>query len=403
MMSRIERLEGFLRRHWWLIAALLGVGIIARFAIMARGHNFDLDSWQLVADIAGNNGNVYAETYRYNYGPIWFEILRIFDWVAQLFPHPELAFRICIVGILTAADIGIWYILKRRFGLVAGFLFFLNPISVIITGYHNQFDTLAILCALAAVLVYGEAKGGFSRRKMWGLVILGAALSVKHVFFLFPLWLAVRETGWRQKLVTLALPIGIFLLTFVPFVAEGHVGIAHNVFGYASFNNAPFWFGAVPEFIQYLVNAKILFFGALIVFAFIMRKRPALESLLMYSIVLVVFSPSIANQYLAIVCAGIAAFPNVFFGLYTIFSTFMLSMSAAGLHSNAPKRLLPGSLETSLTAEATYRAYDIPLLMLTLGLLWHFQRARIKAGTKKVVRWVVGEIAHQLKSLKLRG
>jgi len=400
MKHYLDKTESFLKRHKWWVYGLLAVGVVLRFAMMKRGHNFDMESWRLSADITAHHGNVYAETYRYNYGPIWFEILHVLDRIAQWMSNPYHAFRALVVGVLTLADLGIWYLLRKRFGYIAGFLFFLNPISIIITGYHNQFDTLAIFTALAAVMVYGEEKGGMTRRKWWGLVLLGLSLTVKHVFFLFPLWLAVRQKGWREKFIVLGVPIGIFLLSFLPFVAEGHAGIIKNVFGYASFNNAPFWFTALPQFVQAVVSIKVLFFGALIVFALIMRKRPVVESLLIYTIVLVVFSQAIANQYLAIVCAAIAAFPNVFYVLYTLFGTLMLSISAAGLNSNKLRDALPSPVGNSLAAEATYRAYDIPLFMLTLGLLWYFQRERVVAAVYFVGRWIRAEFRYQLKSLK---
>ncbi len=401
MMPIINKAERLLQKWKWLIILLLIAGVGARFVVMLRGYNFDLESWRLVADIMSHGGNVYAETYRYNYGPIWFEILHVLNWFAQLFHNPELMFRVLMVSVLTAADIGIWYLLKRKFGLIAGFLFFLNPLSIIITGYHNQFDTLAIFCAMAAITVYGDTKGGFSRRKLAGLALLGCALSIKHIFFLFPLWLAVRETGLWQKVVSMVLPIGIFLGMFLPFVADGFGGIAQNVFGYVSFNNAPFWFMAVPQVLQSILSAKVLFFGALILFAFIMRKRPLMESLLVYTLVLLVFSPSIANQYVAIASAAIAVFPNIFFGLYVLLTVIVLAMSDAGLHLNALKQLLPGPFAHSLsTEEAAHRAYDLPILMMSIGLLWHFQRKRVVDASKKCVAWVKREAQRQWKLFK---
>lgn len=380
--------------------ALLGFGIIARFAVMTRGYNFDFDSWNIVADIASQGGNVYAETFRYNYGPIWFEVLRIIDSVAAWLPDPQTSFRILIVCLLTLADLGIWFLLRKRFGLIAGFLFFLNPISIIITGYHNQFDNLAILAALAAVMVYGEDKGSLSRRKILGLVLLGLSLAVKHLFFLFPLWLAVRQKGWKEKLVVLAVPLGIFLLSLLPYAIEGHEGMMKNVFGYISFNNAPSWSAVLPQFLQAIVSAKVLFFAVLVVMAFAMRKRPLIEAVLIYTIVLVVFSPAIANQYLAIVCAAIAVFPNALFGLYALLSTLMLAMSGAGLHSATLKDKLPEPLSNPLTAETTFRAYDLPILALGAGLLWYFQRKNITTGAKKIINWAGSEIRHQLESFR---
>ena len=387
-----QRVERFLKQHAWVIYALLGVGIVARFAVMLRGHNFDMDSWRIVADITNHHGNVYAETYRYNYGPVWFELLHIMDRLAQLFPSPYHAFRALIVAVLTLADIGIWALLKRRFGVVAAFLFFLNPVAIIITGYHNQFDALAIVTALAAVLLYGETGQPIARRKWWALLLLGLSLTTKHIFFFFPVWLALREKGWRNKAIALGVPVAIFLLAFVPFMAQGHHGIAANVFGYASFNNAPFWYTWVPQGLQPILSAKVLFYGSLLVGALALRKRPLVEALLFYLIILTAFSPAIANQYLAIVCAAIAVYPNIFFAAYVLVATFLLVVSPAGLHVDKLSALLPDTLQATLVS---VRAYDLPISLLAAGLLWRFYRVRIMLACHTIWRWLKREWVSQ--------
>jgi len=48
-----------------------------------------------------------------------------------------------MAGFLSLVDLGIFFVLWKKFGRPAAALFFLNPISVIITGYQSQFDNLA--------------------------------------------------------------------------------------------------------------------------------------------------------------------------------------------------------------------------------------------------------------------
>ena len=52
----------------------ISAGIMLRFIAMSLGHNYDFESYCVVGEIAGNFKNVYANTYRYNYGPIFFMI-----------------------------------------------------------------------------------------------------------------------------------------------------------------------------------------------------------------------------------------------------------------------------------------------------------------------------------------
>ena len=400
MLSNLKNIQHYLSSHQKprlaLVIGLLTAGVIARFGVMQRGFNFDMDSWRIVADILNHHGNVYAETYRYNYGPLWFGLLHVFDRVASFTPNPYHFFRYFLVGFLILVDLGVWALLKKQFGYIVAFLFFLNPISIIITGYHNQFDNFAILLALAAVMIYGRATGGLTRRKLAGLALLGISIMTKHLFFAFPLWLAVKQKGWKEKLVTLLLPIAIFLVGFVPFLAHGRAGIVHNVFEYASFNNAPFWFAALPPFLHVILGFKLLFFGALFVFAFVVRKLPVLESLLMYTLVMVIFSPAIANQYLVIAAPAIAVFFNAFFGLYMAYSGVYLAIDAAGLHSQHLNNVLPGFVKMPITQGM--RSYDVLILLLAFGLAWHFWKEHIKQGARFIGRWVRDEIKFQLKT-----
>ena len=52
----------------------ISAGIMLRFIAMSLGHNYDFESYCVVGEIAGNLKNVYANTVRYNYGPIFFMI-----------------------------------------------------------------------------------------------------------------------------------------------------------------------------------------------------------------------------------------------------------------------------------------------------------------------------------------
>ncbi len=74
------------------IVILLG-GFIARLWAASRGHNFDFESWLIAADISSHGGNIYAETSRYIYGPVWFLLLGMLWPIARLFSDSALAFH----------------------------------------------------------------------------------------------------------------------------------------------------------------------------------------------------------------------------------------------------------------------------------------------------------------------
>lgn len=375
--------RSLLRTSTLAILGVLAVGVALRFWVSTLGSNFDLESYRLVADIAERGGNVYAETDRYNYGPIWFYVLGFLRSASALFSDPAGAFRLLLIGLLTLGDVGIWAVLHRRYGRIVGFLFFLNPVSIIITGYHNQFDNLAILLALLAMLAYAVSF-------VPALLLLGVSLTLKHVMLVFPLWLAIREKGAARKLAVAAVPVGLFALSFVPFLANGSSGIVSNVVRYKSHDNAPFWHGVLPAQLQPLISPLALFAVAMVVLGFVWRRRDDLDLTLLYLLALVVFAPSIANQYLAIAIPAMAAFPSAFFLPYQVISAWFLAAHPEGLHNAWLRERAPTQM---VAEEVGLRAYDPVIMALSVGLA-----ALVFPGLRELPRKVWGWSAREAKA-----
>ena len=312
----------------WL-AMVLGLGLAARFGISLWGHNFDFDSYRIVADLMAEGKNVYANTARYNYGPVWFNVIHWLDVAAQ---HDGVVFRWLLITLLSVADVGIFWLLWRQCGRLAATLFFLNPVSILITGYHNQFDNVAIFIGLCAVLKFGDDfEKPLDRRKILALGILGLSLMTKHVFFVFPFWLAVKQRGWLPKILIIAIPSTLFLAGFAPYWPAGAAGIIHNVFHYQSEQSAYAYNFILPAGTRYFFDPQTAWYVILILFAFFCRTRGSFASLLIYTGVLVAASPSTTNQYLAIPIALASVFPSPMFIAYTAIATFHIIISQHGL------------------------------------------------------------------------
>jgi hypothetical protein len=315
------------RTFAWL-AGVLAAGLAARFWMITWGHNFDFDSYRVVVSCVEQGKNVYASTERYNYGPVWFNILHGLDLLSL---HNRFVFRWLLVGLLSLADVGIFLILWRRFGRLAAVFFFLNPISIIITGFHNQFDNVALLFGLLAVLLIGDDfEKPVGRRKFSGLLLLGLSLATKHILFAFPLWLAVKQRGLIQKAIIVLIPVACFALGFLPYWSEGKAGIIHNVFHYQSSAIGYFYDFFIPPEMKYLVSSRQIWFLLLGFFAFVCRPKSSMESLLVYTAVLVAASPGFFNQYLAIPVAFVSVFVNPLSIAYTAMATLHLALDNNG-------------------------------------------------------------------------
>lgn len=312
------------------LLALAVLGFVLRMVCADQGHNFDVSSYRIVADIMARGGDVYAETSRYNYGPIWFYILHGLDLLPWGAGDATTTLRWKVAIFLSCIDIAILVLLTRRYSLKVGALFYFNPISIFITGYHSQFDNVAVLLALIAVLLYSRKpadKPGYA-----ALTTLGLSLIVKHIFFLFPLWLAFKAPP-RHRLVTLVLPCLVFAAGFLPFVTTSWDGILHNVFLYKSHNNAPLWSALLPDATLNAIPPIVPFLCTLAALGYVFRHRSAEHGLLLYSIALIAFSSAVANQYLAICIPAIAVLWNRAFFLYTVAGTLFLLVDFAGLNS----------------------------------------------------------------------
>ena len=366
-----------------LFTALIMVGVVARFLMPSFGYNHDYVSYGIVSEIVRNGGNVYAETARYNYGPIWLLLLGAVRWVAEHTPAPEPVFRVGLVAILTAADLAIAWLLRREFGSRIALLFFLNPVSILITGFHNQFDNLAIALGLAAALIAGRADPVRDRRAWLGaLCLLGLSLTVKHIFFLFPLWIALRAGRWSDRLVAAALPVGLFALSFLPFLATGANGILNNVFLYRSFQN-----GLISRLISEGLGEQLPpalpFILMLAAVGLLVRGRPLFQAALAYLVALVVLSPAMANQYLATPMAAVVASLNPFYVLYAAAAFLILLSNVDGLDLHLFEPLGPAA---STWLDGRF-SYDLPVALLALGLAWQlyaWRRAEAPAAAPTV-------------------
>lgn len=361
---------------------VLAAGIAARLFVATLGHDYDFESWVINAKIPMWS-NVYASTFRYNFAPGWFLVLHVLYFLAG---HDPGAFRYVVPGFLSLADAGIFYILWRKFGKLAGCWFFLNPISIIVSGYQNNFDNIAIFTGLlAAFLIKDEFEKPLSRQRVLGLMLLGISLVLKHVFFAFPFWLALKQRGFGQKLLVILIPVGIFFLSFVPYWPGGKEEIIQNVFLYRSLTTSFFYHMILPQFVQFMAGSQAIWFFCMVVFAFIYRQKTTLETMFLYLCIMVATAPANINEYLAIPLCFVVTNPNFLTILYTFFGSLHLLVDYNGLH---------------LKNMGTTYCLDMAIYTLFLALVWVTWKQGITAAAKKILNWGALEVENQFEFKK---
>jgi hypothetical protein len=300
----------------FLAVLAVRVGIAAQF----QG-NYDSESFRLAAELTLSGKNVYAETERYNYSPVWAYVVAALWKLAR----PEFSRFLLLLGLLqTAADVVSAVLvarIARRLGRTPGeasraaLLFFSNPVSVLASSAHGQFDGLAIVFLLAAVLV---ALGGMEGRRAAGVTaLLSASLLVKHVTAFHPLlfWRRVRRPGLPD--LAIAAPYAALALSFLPF-ASAAGAIWDHVVVYGTRGAKP---AALLAFLEMPEHGRLvlmgLFAGAVL---WALREGRELElprAALLLWLAILTFLPSFGMQYLVWPLALGSLYPTAALGLYT--------------------------------------------------------------------------------------
>ena len=373
-----------IKKEYAIFVLLISIGIFLRFLVMSLGYNYDWESYCIVGKIFSNLGNVYAETNRYNYGMIFFCIQGLLYRISQIKPDSyEIIYRVLMVVTLTLADFGITFYIAKKFSLRKALIFFLNPISIIITGYHNQFDYIAISLALLTLVFYNEEEK-FNKKDVGFVLTFALCLMTKHILFMLPIFLLLKNgLCWKKKIVYACCPPFLFLLSFVPFAIGNEAalqGIINNVFLYRSYNNAPL-FILVYNLIDFPSGLRIyVYLGMMILTAVITRKLIYEKQLLLYLIAMVAFSSAIANQYLAIPLVALCVLSLEWFrNIYMIIIGAYLIFHSSGLGAMSRiQEFMPEPIG-KLLEYFVRRGYIVAAWILFLALIYElFLNKRLK-------------------------
>ncbi len=315
-------------------ASLVLAGLAVRLFLAFRAPlNFDQVSFRGVADIVWRSGNIYAETPRYNYTPVFAQLLFLLDWLAVTVGVPLYAVVrsfLSLVDLGTAAAIGgIAGAIAAGSGRAAFLAYWLSPVAILLVGAHGQFETLAALPFLLATLVWLRWPSRPVTVPVWGLVTL--SLVVKHIFSFSVLTLLVYAVPSLLAVAALLLAsLVVFLSTFVPYLPEGAGGIFWNVFLYFGFQQpfSPFSRAfppvALPAFVLVMLAVPLV--------AKKLLRLPPVPALELSVVAFLFFAPSASEQYFLLPAALGAVRRGPFWLLFTGVTTYCLLGSRDNVH-----------------------------------------------------------------------
>jgi hypothetical protein len=368
------------------------LGFYLRIWISQFGSNFDFLMWEGNLDLFKKNISIY-EFGNYSYGTPWIYILFILDFISLpalensefVQNIPGTFYRIKIILFLSLVDFTIFLLLCKNYSLKVGLLFFLNPISIIITGHHNQFSSFAILFGFLSVLLYEKNRLSFNF--FVPLIIMGISLSIKHILIFFPLWWAFKEKKLIKKFLIVFIPYFIFILSFLPFLLTE---LDHILFKLGSFGmrfDGPFWGMFGPKIIHMYINIQTLFSIILIGLGFLFIKKNLKESFCLYLMAVVAFSSMMYTQYLVIPLIALAIFWNWKYLIYTILTFLVFLVDGDQLNIEILRNYFDWDLRSTRIS-----FYPIILILLMGFIEQSVGKEKVYSMIKKLFNFIKNKI-----------
>ncbi len=220
---------GRYRAVLWFLLVLL-VGTLCRTALSVRpGHLPDVDLF--AAWMRGLVDHGLGEFYDHggaNYPPVYILVLRSLGWVlshfneqlSDAFVRPWLRAPSCLADILIAfvLFIEVRRLYSSRAAVVAASLYFLNPVSLYISAYWGQVDSIHTLFLLGALVAVNRLRPGWAGFAT-GLALLQKLQSVAFVpLLIFDIY---RWKRWRGVGLFLAGAVVAGALVMTPFMVRG--------------------------------------------------------------------------------------------------------------------------------------------------------------------------------------
>ncbi len=334
-LLRTRRLINLEHPVLWIVVIALAVRLFPDM-LLPGGANGDMDAYEMVGQAGAAGQDIYAQPVlekRHPYLPLYVYWLIFTSWFAQATGWSS-AFIVRLPPILADAALAVLIYCQVRRDLSegeaqrSGLLYALNPIVVLVSAYHGQFDAVPALFALLAL--QAGAAGVFTQAGFW----LGTGILVKGWPVLALPTLFIQARSWRSKvwiiLGATLIPLAALLVYVLWFNADPvlilkrALGYNHGVgvYGYTYFIRLGVLAQRLPsDAMTFLyLNARYITLVCLgVIWLWQARRQSLLESWLTILVAFLATTHAFSIQYLAwIVPFGLAARQNTWTWRYTL-------------------------------------------------------------------------------------
>jgi len=303
---------------WSRLAVPVAVALVARVVFLLlmppSAMSEDMVHWNEVASVLESGGNPYNLTPHLNWPPLWMQLVfllsKLSSWTALPLHRCVQGFLILVDCLVVAAACRLCARLGREQGVgrivIAGLS--LNPIAVLLTCQHGNFDALVgLLVLLFNLALLAHARNDEAGDWLWACLFLGLGALTKTVTLaLVPLLLTgARRMPWRHRLLGFVLCIGPAALGMSVLYVLGPREVTEHVLSYRSYGG---WFGftgllgaASPLYVRL---SPVLVLAALVLAGRFVWRTPRLEprqQVLLCALCLLVLpalGPGYAPQYI---------------------------------------------------------------------------------------------------------
>lgn len=328
-------------RHPSLLTIII-LGLSLRFLLIALPSlNFDMRMFMTYGEIFDEGKrNIYISNYSYNYSPAIFYITGLLYTFTKalsfsFYPAVHRTF-ITVFDVLTLFTL---LAIARKYKISktrTAVFFFLNPVSILLSGYHAHFDNVAVFFLLLGSWYYFCSNLPYKKIITWFALTLG--LIAKHILPFQTLLIFLFMYKGKKSLkgiILFGLTVIVFLSTFIPFynTNESRFVINEYVFKYEGLPTISGIALVINQLcpgceignIRYYTLYKYLFLISGVLFSFfLVRSKDIFRSLLLSILFFIAFTSARSAQYLILPIAVGALFPSKWFLLYTATVTLFL-------------------------------------------------------------------------------
>lgn len=337
------------KRRWLIVLLAALLARLVPTLLLPVGATYDIESYKLVTDGLLGGQEVYAAALgRHPYLPFQMVIMGASALLAQ---WTFLPYVVAIKLPTLLADVAITALiihsarrerLSERYALHVGWLYALNPVSILVTAYHGQFEAVTLLLALLAWFYWR-----FGRRPLASAAGLGLAILNKTWPVIFLPLLVLRMRSRREQLYYAAVAIAIptlitlaYILLFSPNVRPMLLRILthRGVAGYWGPTAVLAMLGQTLPAAQSLFDTIVAFRTWLLLAAglaavWLTRQQSLLDAMLTTLLCIFVVTIGIGIQWLVwLVPFAVLAGEERRLKWYSVAATFMLIIHLYGLH-----------------------------------------------------------------------